>query len=44
MIGGAPVRLHIYSRWKPDLVMSSRQQEVSLGAEVVRQGLSVGKQ
>ena len=43
-IGGAPVRCTVYSRWEPDLVIPSKELVVSLGAEVVRLGLSVGKQ
>ena len=41
---GAPVRYLIYSWWKSDMVISSKEPLVSLGAEVVRLGLSVGKQ
>jgi len=43
-MGGAPVRSHIYSWWEPNLVKFSKQLVVSPGAEVARQGLSVGKQ
>ena len=44
IFGGAPVRRIIYSWWNPNLVISSKEPVVSLGAKVVRLGLSVDKQ
>ena len=42
--GGAPVRRCKYSRWEPDTVRSSQPPLLSLGAEAVRLGLSVGRE
>ena len=42
--GGASVRRITYSWWNPNLVIPSKKPVVSLGAEIVRLGLSVGKQ
>ena len=44
IIGGASVRRITYSWWNPNLVIPSKKPVVSLGAEIVRLGLSVGKQ
>lgn len=43
-IGGAPVRCIVYNRWEADMVIPSKEPLASLGAEIVRLGLSVGKQ
>ena len=43
-IGGAPVWCIVYSRWEADMVIPSKWPLASLGAEIVRLGLSVGKQ
>ena len=42
--GGASVRRITYSWWNPNLVIPSKESVVSLGAEIMRLGLSVGKQ
>ena len=39
----APVRWLIYSGWESHLVKSSQQPVLSLGAEMVTLGLSVGR-
>ena len=41
---GAPVRCLIYSWWKSNMVIPSKEPLVSLGTKIVRLGLSVGKQ
>lgn len=43
-IGGASVRRIMYNWWESSMVIPSKEPLVSLGAEVVRLGLSVGKQ
>ena len=42
--GGASVRRITYSWWESNLVIPSKEPIVSLGTEIVRLGLSVGKQ
>ena len=43
-MGSVSVRCIIYSWWKSNLVVSSKEPVVNLGAEIVRLGLSVDKQ
>lgn len=43
-IGGASVRRIIYNWWKSNMVIPSKEPLVNLGTEIVRLGLSVGKQ
>ena len=43
-LGGASVRRIIYNWWKSNMVVSSKEPVVNLGAEIVRLGLSVDKQ
>ena len=42
--GGASVRRTVYSWWEASLVISSQEPVVSLGANIVRLGLSVDRQ
>ena len=42
--GGASVRRIVYSWWKSNMVIPSKEPSVNLGAEIARLGLSVDKQ
>ena len=43
-LGGASVRRIVYSWWKSNMVIPSKEPLVNLGTKIVRLGLSVDKQ
>ena len=44
ILGGASVRRIVYSWWKSNMVIPSKEPLVNLGTKIVRLGLSVDKQ